>query len=774
MARLKISSGQFGLIGGICRATSDCILAREPSPASPAARWKGSLYLLAEPVPEGGRGYQAARQVIAEIAQVYYAATSPSITTCLARAIREANLNLFRHNMAVSGHEKITVGVTAAVVRRDELFLAQVLPGQAYVVHQGRVQPFPSSPSWDPEAATLPTVARLLAMGWSEDVQIEFFHSALQSGDSFCLCTSNIGRTLGKEDAEQILLYQDPADVVEHLYRRVHQQGFAEAGAVVAELEPAISRQGASFFSKAGLQERAQLAGETLSTFGGFLVGEARRIFLRPKAAGRRPAKARPRPRPAPPREPEIPPPLVRPKPSAPWWRRAPQALQRLFRPREPFPPLERPKMRIQAPKERRRIGPYFLAAAALLVLVLLVFFTIQGTRARQETLLRELIAGAQAKVAQAGQTNDLQEANQLLDDAERELLSKLDPQRPQPSLEYALHDLRAERDRINHVVRFLELEEVVSTQAMSATMSQEGFPAPCVDCAFQDLVMIGESVYVLEGEQGAVYLYDRPNNLFSPILWPGMRIQGRSVGPILDIAALSRPQDCLPEEAATTWLAALDADHWLYLHHSGQWESYALFSNSTWSAGEIDLEGYLGNVYVLKGEPGQISKYYCNAYELRPEAWIKDPRAARAGEAVDMVIDGAIYLALQDGSVQIFSRGLLERTISFQDYKPRVYPSTLLVVSSYTDVESDYLYLADRYGGRVIQLRKEGGPAFVRDLRGPTDDDLVDIRAVVVRERQGLCYLLTGHGLYRGVLPPLAAEPAPSPVPTPTKTPTP
>ncbi len=774
MARLKTSSGQFGLMGGICRTASDCILAREPSPASPAARWKGSLYLLAEPVPEGGRGYQAARRVVTEIAQAYYAATSPSITTCLTRAFREANLNLFRHNMAVSGHEKITIGVTAAVVRGEELFLAQVLPGQAYVVHQGRVQPFPSSPSWDPEAATMPTVARLLAMGWSEDVQIEFFHSALQAGDSFCLCTSNIGRTLGKADAEQVLLYQEPADVVEHLYRRVHQQGFAEAGAMVVELQPALSRQATAFFSKAGLQERARLVGETISAFGGFLGGEVRRLFQRPKAAGRRPPKVRPRPRPAPPREPEIPPPLARPKPSGPWWKTALQSLRGLFRPRSPFPPLERPKMRIRAPRERRRIGPYFLGAAALIVLSLLIFFTIQGTRARQETLLRELIEETKTKVAQAGQTTDLKEANDLLAEAEQALLSNLTPDRPQPSLEYALHDLRAERDRINHVVRFLELEEVVGSQTMSATMAQEGFPAPCTHCVFQDLIMIGESVYVLEGEQGAVYLYDRPNNLFSPILWPGMRIQGRPVGPILDIAALSRPRDCLPDEAATTWLAAVDADHWLYLHHSGQWESYALSSGSPWNAGQIDMEGYIGNVYILKGEPGQVSKYYCNAYELRPEAWVKDSRAARVGEAVDMTIDGSIYLVLQDGTAQILSRGLLERTISFQDYKARIYPSTLVVVNSYTNVDSEFLYLVDSYGGRVIQLRKEGGPALVRDLRGPTDDDLVDVRAVVIREQQGLCYLVAGHSLYRAVLPPLVAEPAPTTGPASTRAPTP
>ena len=125
MTRLKTSSGQFGLIGGICRATSDCILVEEPSPISPAGRWKGSLYILAEPVPERGRGYHSASQAIKEISEAYYSCTSTSVTTCLTRAIRQANESLLQHNMEVSGHEKVTIGITCAVVRGKELFLAQ-------------------------------------------------------------------------------------------------------------------------------------------------------------------------------------------------------------------------------------------------------------------------------------------------------------------------------------------------------------------------------------------------------------------------------------------------------------------------------------------------------------------------------------------------------------------------------------------------------------------------------------------------------------------------
>ena len=403
MTRLKTSLGQFGLIGGICRSSSDCIFIQEPSPVSPAARWKGNLYILAEPAAEGSRGYQAARQLGADIAQAYYAATSLSITTCLSRAIREANRALFQHNMQVSGHEKVTIGVTCAVVRGNELLIAQVMPGQAYIVHQGRLRAFPTSPSWDPQAATMPTGSRLFAVGWAEDdVAVEFFHSSLQSGDNFCLCTTNVGRALGKEEAGQILVYQKPADIVEQLYRRVHQLGFGEAHAMVVELQPAISRQAASPLSMAGLRERAQIVGQTVGALGTLLAGEVRRLFQRPKIAGTRPRKpAQPRPRPAP--TPETPP-LARPRPPEPLPRAALSAIQKLFQPKTRYPSLERPRMRIRAPKERRNLTPYLLGALALIVLGGLAFLVVRGTQQRREALLTQLLERTSQQVASAGE----------------------------------------------------------------------------------------------------------------------------------------------------------------------------------------------------------------------------------------------------------------------------------------------------------------------------------------------------------------------------------
>lgn len=767
MPRLKTSSGQFGLIGGICRASSDCILIKEPAPSSPTSRRKGSLYIVADPTAEAGRSYQAARQVTGEIAKTYYECTSPSITTCLARSIRQANESLFRHNMQVSGQEKVTFGITCAVARGQELYLAQVLPGQAYIVHQGQIQSIPLNPSWDPEAATLPVTTRLLALGWSEEVNIEFFHSTLNVGDVFCLCSNNIGRFLGKGDVENALLYQEPGDIIEQIYRRIHQHGFKEGHAIVVEAQPLLGHDAASVFSLAGLQERARLAGEVVAAWGAGLFAEVRRFFQRPRKPRPPKPKLQPRPQPSAEETPEIAD-LIRPKPQGPWWKTLQQQFMALVRPKAGLPRLERPRMRIKATKERRfPLRFVLIAVAALITLGTFIGLVYQQAEKRKDNEVETLIQQAQDKVAEAGLTTDPANANRILDEANQLLEQALDTGRANPRVELEMAHVREERDRINGVSRFQKLDLVLDIATFSNTLSLDFAGACGQNCSLRDLAIIGDSLYLLEEEKGTIYLYNPATNAINPAFWEGKEVAGHIAAPARAIVRLEMPKDCVSGAEISEWLAVIDANRWLYLHHQGEWEAYALFSESDWGDRVIDLEGYLGNIYVLKGQLDQILKYYCNAYELAPASWVEDPRHLQMEKAVDMAIDGHIYVLLEDGKVLDLLQGELDRTLAYE-----VYPKTLLPVQVVTDEQTEYIYVVDRYAtGRIVQLRKEGeGPSFVRELRDP-NDELWDLRAMAVREAQGLFYIVAGQGLYRGIIsgPVSAPAPIPSPLPSPT-----
>ncbi|MBN1483319.1 MAG: hypothetical protein JXA37_01230 [Chloroflexia bacterium] len=766
MGRLKTYSGQFGLIGGICRADSDCIYIEEPAAFSSTSRWKGSLYILVDPAVEGGRSHQIAREITQQIKKSYYNCSSPSITTCLSRSIQKANEILFQRNLEVSGQEKVTLGLTCAVVRGKELFLAQILPGQAYIIHQGQIQALPLNPSWDPEATTMPMMTRLSTLGWTEDVPIEFFHSALDTGDIFCLCSSNIGRSLGKEEAEQTLLYQQPDDVVEQLYRRIHQQGFKEAHAIVVEMQSALGEAARSPFSLEGLQERSRLIGEGLQAWAGSLSGEFRRLWQHP----RRPRPPQPARRPKPKVEtPEIVP-LARPKPKQPWWKTLPQQARAILTPRAR---LERPRMHIRSRQEKSRLLPAALIGLTLiLILVLIISLVHRESERRQDEVVRDLIEQAEAKITLALQSDNQTEANQILDQAEQLLQQALETGRANLQVELALTNLQEERDRINGVSRFQQLDLLVDISAMSQTLDLADFVGLCQEnCALRDVVTVGDSVYFLEEEKGTVYLYTPATNALSPLLWAGQEVKGHPASAIQAIARLERPKDCISGGESEDWLALVDSNRWLYLHREGEWESYALSSESDWSNRAIDLEGYEGNIYVLRGALDQILKYYCNAYELAPASWADDPRHLQIDKSVDMAIDGHIYLLQQDGKVLDLLRGELERTLTYL-----VYPKTLVPVQIWTAEQSDYIYLADRYAGRIIQLRKEDGerPVLARELRSPNEGELWGLQAIAVREEQGLFYIAAGSGLYRAVAPSFTPDMEPEETPAPTATPLP
>jgi serine/threonine protein phosphatase PrpC len=762
MTRLKASCGQFGLIGGICRATSDSILVVEPGPASFAARRKGNLYLLAEPGLEGVRSALVLRQVLSEISQAYYDCPSPSITTCLNRAIQQANRSLVQRNLEVSAHEKVTVGVTCAVVRGQEVFLAQVLPGQAYLVHQGRLSAFPLHPSWSPENAALPAATRLLALGWEEEVRPEFFHSALSPGDVLCLCSSNIGRFLGREEAEQLLLYQEPGDVVEQLYRRLHAQGFADAHALVVCLELAAGGAAAPWWSARGLQERARLALETIASWASFLGAEARRLFVSPRPAPPKPAARRAPARPEP--GPEVPS-LARPKPAAPWWKSLAEAL----RPQAGLPRVERPRLRIRPAREKRRLlMPFLLGLGAVLVLALLIGLIAQQQQRTQDARTFAAIAEAEQLLTQATQTRDLANANALLNQAEQRLSQAQASRRTRIELERALAAVRVTRDQINQVLRIApeELVPLIRSETLSATVAAAGFGGGCASgCLWRDLVVLDYALFLLEEQHGTVYV--STTRELRALLGPGAR-DGPPTEPIVAIARLERPADCsLPDQPPIVpWLAAVDAARHLYLYRQGTWETYELSGEGSWKARAVRLEGFQGNVYVLRGGPGQILKFPCNAYALRIE-WLQqaeaDPQGGPAERAVDLAIDGAIHLLQPDGSVLTFRGGRQETALSYQ-----VYPSPISPVAIYADPDTTYVYIADRRG-RILQLRKEGAPVLVQQIRGPSDDDLLYLQAIAVQESQGVLYLLTERGLFRARVPLI---PNPVPTPKPTKTP--
>jgi len=206
------------------------VLCAEPAVLfSPEAR-KGHLYIVAEAEGDVARGRDACQLVLRTIRKVFYNDSSYSVTAALRKAISAANKALYEHNFSVMAQKRAVVGVTCAVIKDNDLYLAQILPGQVYLLAEGKLRALPTHLSWN-AAQTTGATAFLQpgAIGSSLSVEPDFYRGVLRPGDSILLCSSNLSRLLSREQVMRLARSPAPSDMVEGLLTLCKQNAMPEA-----------------------------------------------------------------------------------------------------------------------------------------------------------------------------------------------------------------------------------------------------------------------------------------------------------------------------------------------------------------------------------------------------------------------------------------------------------------------------------------------------------------------------------------------------------------
>jgi len=170
-------------------------------------------------------------------------------------------------------------------------------------------------------------------------------------------------------------------------------------------------------------------------------------------------------------------------------------------------------------------------------------------------------------------------------------------------------------------------------------------------------------------------------------------------------------------------------------------------------------IGGYFGNLYVLEPLQSRILKYVPvdNAYTASPSDYL-DPRlGVDLTGAVDLAIDGNMYVLLADGTVKKFYDGV-EQAFSLSGLPdPMRSPTTLFVSGEQKPDAPGYLYVADAGNERVLQFDKGG--AFVRQFMAqPGAPQFRGLRGIYVDEEQRRLYVLSGRTLWLADLPALGA----------------
>lgn len=164
-------------------------------------------------------------------------------------------------------------------------------------------------------------------------------------------------------------------------------------------------------------------------------------------------------------------------------------------------------------------------------------------------------------------------------------------------------------------------------------------------------------------------------------------------------------------------------------------------------------VSSYFGNFYILDPQANRLLRYLPTAdgYNATPESYFPEDQAVDLTNAVDLAIDGAIYILFADGRISKYEAGQpVEFSLTGLD-RPLNNPVAIFTAP---DEEVQYLYVADAGQQRIVQLEKNG--RFVRQFKPSADQGTTfsNLQDVFVDEIGGRMYILDSNNLYMTTLP--------------------
>jgi hypothetical protein len=269
-------------------------------------------------------------------------------------------------------------------------------------------------------------------------------------------------------------------------------------------------------------------------------------------------------------------------------------------------------------------------------------------------------------------------------------------------------------------------------------------------------VAVAGLDVYVLDRGTEQVYhhkLNDLRNALRDPsadqiLVQQGQTVEDATIGNLVDITWMD---DGGQRQAGA--LLVLDRAG-LLLEIDPTWEQRAhqtLGGVDSWLS-PVSLHTFDGNLYILDAMANQVLRYRSGRYADIPDRWITQ-EGADLRTAVDMGIDGSIYLLHNNGKMDKFHGG--EAVPFGVNGVPRALSGANALQM---DVEEavQYIYVADASERRIVQLDREG--AFVRQLQPELgqEDLFHQLSGLFVDETGAKLYYVAANALYVTDLPPV------------------
>ncbi|MFQ6016206.1 MAG: hypothetical protein ACE5NP_12290, partial [Anaerolineae bacterium] len=722
-ARLKGIATQLRVTGGL-REEGPPNLAVIEEPFS-LRRSRGDLYIALEVTGEVSTRDDISRQLIGLLEEEFYSRRG-SITASLSEAIKAANNFLLDENLHAPPPMQRTAGLTCLVHRDEDLFIGQAGPALTYVAQQGKWQRFPAEPPWlERSPPSEIDYGRFAPLGVKKVPEILLFHCHLQPGDNILLTFPSLAQQIEDQELAAAVIYEEPTLAVEKL---ASLAGTADFSAMVIEIaaeeEPAEERArplvkerelplplawGAALANRGvgavqGIGYRlAKVNWRGLLGFlGRFAVGLGRLILA-----------------------------LL--------WLLA-TMLGRTLPEREEAEEDERiapPQVRPSKAGRRARGGRALILIGLLIpvltgLLVLGIMFQVRRSR---QAHFGQLLTEA----AQAHQTALVSDQRQ---DQRKYLSQALEKVHEALELNPADEEAKALRDKIEAA---LDVVNAVSRLSPAQYRMLVQFDEP--GSTPGPLVVHGIDIYVLDRGLDRIYKYllnETRDDLQRLDVDPILMRRGDERGPIvvrdlLDIfwmeAGSGRSNDGL--------FILEGGRNVLEYHPARGLMVLTVLGAQDWRQPALG-QSYFGNLYVLDPQLNRIFKHLPTGEDYRGGAghYLASGTTVDLAGAVDMAIDGFVYVLLADGTILKFDKGqLLPFTPTGLD-KSLSSPTAL-----HTSPATQSLYVADADNQRIVQFDKEGN--FQRQFRADDPSVMAALTGLFVDEAGQRLYFVSDNKLY-------------------------
>jgi len=248
---------------------------------------KGYLFVVADGMGGHVAGATASQTATSRIIGDYYADPNPDVLASLEQAIQTANREIVAQaqDPAFSG---MGTTVVAAVLRDDQLTVANVGDSRAYLIRNGLIQQLTLDHSWVAEEVRAGVLtleeARVhprrnvitRSLGNRPDLPVDYFDRsrltwngqplALQPGDVLILCSDGLSNVVTNEEIRQLATSRDPQRAAQNLVDLANQRGGPDnITVIVAQVRRAPGAAGAVLARPAHMPALLPLAGGVLA-----------------------------------------------------------------------------------------------------------------------------------------------------------------------------------------------------------------------------------------------------------------------------------------------------------------------------------------------------------------------------------------------------------------------------------------------------------------------------------------------------------------------------